>query len=101
MVQVLYEGLHEDNTVLYYGSRIYDIELAYVITIHKSQGSESPYVIQVIDKAHARMNNRSLVFTGYTRTKLMNIMIGQRDTLNAAISNTDNLKRISLIKEKL
>lgn len=101
IVQVLYEGLHEDNTVLYYGSRIYDIELAYVITIHKSQGSESPYVIQVIDKAHARMNNRSLVFTGYTRTKLMNIMIGQRDTLNAAIANTDNLKRISLIKEKL
>ena len=31
----------------------------------------------------------------------MNIMIGQRDTLNAAIANTDNLKRISLIKEKL
>lgn len=100
-VEVLYEGLNGDNTVVYEGSKIDNIELAYVITVHKSQGSEAPYVIQVIDKSQSRMNNRSLVFTGYTRTKLMNIMIGQKDTLNLAIANTDNLKRISLIKEKL
>lgn len=104
MVEVTYEGPgneETDNVVLYHGSKIYDIELAYVITVHKSQGSESPYVIQIVDKSQVRMNNRSLVFTGYTRTKLMNIMIGQTDTLNAAIANTDNLKRTSLIKEKL
>lgn len=101
VVRVVFEGPVDDNIVFYSGHKIYDIELAYVITVHKSQGSESPYVIQVVDKSHARMNNRSLVFTGYTRTKLMNIMIGQRDTLNAAIANTDNLKRVSLIKEKL
>lgn len=101
VVEVTYEGATEDNVVDYSGVKIYDIELAYVITVHKSQGSESPYVIQVIDQSHQRMNNRSLVFTGYTRTKLMNIMVGQIETLNKAIANTDNLKRVSLIREKL
>ena len=75
--------------------------MAYAITIHKSQGSEARAVIMVVDSIHTRSLNRSLIYTGYTRTKELNIIIGQEDTFNQAIANTSNLERVSLVKERL
>ena len=72
-----------------------------MITVFKSQGSEAKCVIQVVDGIQKRMLNRSLVYTGYTRTKEVNIIIGQKETLNQSLKDTSNLERTSLIKEKL
>lgn len=91
----------EDRVVTYSGFKVYDINLAYAITIHKSQGSESKAVIMVADSIHSRSLNRSLIYTGYTRTKELNLIIGQEDTFNEAIANTSNLERVSLVKERL
>ena len=91
----------EDRIVTYSGFKVYDINLAYAITIHKSQGSEARAVIMVVDSIHTRSLNRSLIYTGYTRTKELNIIIGQEDTFNQAIANTSNLERVSLVKERL
>ena len=91
----------EDRVVTYSGFRVYDINLAYAITIHKSQGSESKAVIMVADSIHSRSLNRSLIYTGYTRTKELNLIIGQENTFNEAIANTSNLERVSLVKERL
>lgn len=98
-LNVLYSD-HPD-VITYTGGNISEIQLAYAITIHKSQGSESPIVIQFVDKSQHNMLNRSLVYTGYTRTRNTNFIIGQKSELNYALQNTDNLKRSSLIKEKL
>lgn len=91
----------EDRFVWYSGFRVYDINLAYAITIHKSQGSESKIVIMAVDSLHSKQLNRSLIYTGYTRTKMCNFIIGQTDTFNLAIANTSNLERVSLVKERL
>ena len=91
----------EDRFVWYSGFRVYDINLAYAITIHKSQGSESKIVIMAVDSLHSKHLNRSLIYTGYTRTKSCNFIIGQIDTFNSAIANTSNLERVSLVKERL
>ena len=103
ILEVTYEGdaVDENCVVKYKGYSIYDINLAYVITVFKSQGSEAKCVIQVVDGIQKRMLNRSLVYTGYTRTKEVNIIIGQKETLNQSLKDTSNLERTSLIKEKL
>lgn len=87
--------------IIYTGGDIDELQLAYAITVHKAQGSQAPVVIQLVDQDQINMLNRSLIYTGYTRTETLNIMIGQTDTLNHALLNTDNLKRLSLIKEQL
>ena len=100
---VTFEGgtVDEDRVIEYSGYSIYNIDLAYAITYHKSQGSEAKVVIQVVDSSQKRMLNRSLVYTGYTRTRDVNVIIGQTDSLNDALSDISNLERVSLIKERL
>ena len=99
VMTVQYPG-HIDD-IKYSGNDIMQLDLAYAITVHKSQGSEAPVVIQLVDKSHQSMLNRSLIYTAYTRTKKTNIIIGQKDALNLGLLDISNLQRTSLIKEKL
>lgn len=54
------------------------LELAYALTIHKSQGSEFPFVILVIHKSHSFMHSQNLMYTGATRAKTKLIIVGDR-----------------------
>jgi len=53
-----------------------DLELAYALSIHKSQGSEYPCVIVVMHKAHSFMHHRNLFYTGVTRARRTAIIVG-------------------------
>ena len=55
-----------------------DIQLAYAISIHKSQGSEFPCAIVMVHKAHSFMHHRNLLYTGVTRAKQTAIIVGDR-----------------------
>lgn len=103
VLEVTFEGdtVDENRVVEYSGYSIYDINIAYAITCHKSQGSEAKVVIQIVDKTQRRTLNRSLVYTGYTRTREVNVIIGQAETLNESLTDISNLERVSLIKERL
>ena len=52
------------------------IELAYALTIHQAQGSEFPAVVNIIHKSHSFMHHRNLLYTGSTRARKTNIIIG-------------------------
>lgn len=90
-----------DKVITYSANGVEQINLAYCITYHKSQGSEAPIVIQIVDESQKNMLSRSLIYTGYTRTKKTNFIVGQSSTLNQGIDNVTDLERYSLIKEKL
>ena len=60
---------YEDKTVDYEGDEIEDLSLAYACTIHKSQGSEYPAVIVILDSSHYVMLQRNLLYTAITRAK--------------------------------
>lgn len=77
------------------------LELAYAITIHKSQGSEYPVVIMPIMSVHEIMLNCNLIYTGWTRAKKKVICIGSKDALNKAIQAKPKIERRSQLKEKL
>lgn len=55
-----------------------DLQLAYVISIHKGQGSEFPCSIVITHKSHSFMHHRNLLYTGVTRAKETAIIIGDR-----------------------
>ncbi|MBT3765887.1 MAG: AAA family ATPase [Proteobacteria bacterium] len=61
------------------------LELAYAISIHKSQGSEYPVVIIPVSNAHAHMLGRNLIYTAITRAKMAAIVIGSKETFEAGI----------------
>lgn len=55
-----------------------DLQLAYALTIHKSQGSEFPCSIVVAHKSHSFMHHRNLLYTGVTRASQTAIIVGDR-----------------------
>lgn len=85
----------------YIKSELNEIELAYAMTIHKSQGSEYKKVIMALHNNHDIMLQRNLVYTAITRAKEQMLIVGSVDALNTAIERNDNIKRVSLLKEKL
>jgi exodeoxyribonuclease V alpha subunit len=85
--------------VSYERSNIIELELAYAITIHKSQGSEFKTIILPTLNQHYIMLYRNLIYTGLTRAKKMAVMIGERDAFETSIKNIDpNIRQTSLKK---
>ena len=71
------------------------IELAYAMTVHKSQGAEYPIVLLVCDMAHKVLLKRGLVYTGISRAKELLVCIGSDDALKLAIESVDTTYRRS------
>ena len=92
---------YDDNVVTYNKTDMDELVLAYVSTIHKSQGSEYPIVIIPITRSHYNMLQRNLIYTGVTRSKEICILVGQLDMLNYAIGNTKYSVRNTYLKELL
>ena len=92
---------YDDNIVTYNKTDMDELVLAYVSTIHKSQGSEYPIVIIPITRSHYNMLQRNLIYTGVTRSKEICILVGQLDMLNYAIGNTKYSVRNTYLKELL
>ena len=77
------------------------IQLAYAISIHKSQGSEYPAVIMPISRQHQHMLGRNLIYTGITRGRSRVVVAGSRPALEAGINAEWKEFRYSLLSEKL
>lgn len=92
---------YDDNIVIYDKTDMDELVLAYVTTIHKSQGSEYPIVIIPITKSHYNMLQRNLIYTGITRSKEICILVGQPEMINYAIGNTKYSVRNTYLKELL
>jgi exodeoxyribonuclease V alpha subunit len=70
-----------------------EIVLAYAITVHKSQGSEYPVVIQPVTTSHFIMLQRNLLYTGITRAKQICVLVGEKKALAIAVRNNKVTKR--------
>lgn len=70
-----------------------DLSLAYAITVHKSQGSESPAVIIPVTIGHYIMLQQNLLYTAITRAKKMCVLVGEKKALGIALKSTTNTRR--------
>ena len=87
----------DKRRVTYPFANLDELELAYAITIHKSQGSEYDTVIIPILSGPKQLLNRNLLYTGVTRAKKCLCLLGSRETVREMISNNcENLRYTGL-----
>ncbi|MCR5431866.1 MAG: ATP-dependent RecD-like DNA helicase [Lachnospiraceae bacterium] len=85
----------DSRFVEYPFSQLDELELAYAVTIHKSQGSEYPAVIIPLLSGPSQLFNRNILYTAVTRAKKCVIIIGSRQTVSNMIHNENEQKRYS------
>jgi exodeoxyribonuclease V alpha subunit len=91
----------DGRTVDYKRDDIPELDLAYAITIHKSQGSEFGAVIIPVLTQHFKMLFRNLIYTGLTRAKNLAVFVGTRKALAMAVKNQDTSQRQTFLQKLL
>lgn len=91
----------EDKKVKYPFTNLEDIDLAYAITVHKSQGSEFPTVIMPVCNYNPMLMSRNLFYTAVTRARKMVILVGSERTVANMTYNNTYHKRYTGLTEKL
>ena len=91
----------DDKYVVYDQTDAEQLELAYAITVHKSQGSEYPAVIMPLVIGNNRLMTRNLLYTGITRAMKCVCIVGRKEIFEGMIQNIDEHKRYSGLKWQL
>jgi exodeoxyribonuclease V alpha subunit len=87
----------DGREVQYQKDDIVELDLAYAITIHKSQGSEFKAVILPVLTQHFKMLYRNLIYTGLTRARELAVFVGTRRALSMAIRSKDTSRRQTML----
>lgn len=88
----------DDKKVEYKFDELEELEHAYAITIHKSQGSEYDYVVIPLYSGYPKLFTRNLLYTAMTRAKRMLIIIGNKNIINFMVDNIDEKNRKTGLK---
>lgn len=91
-ITVVYD---EIRYVTYHFNQLDELELAYAITVHKSQGSEFPIVIMPVSWFPPMLATRNLLYTGVTRGKKSVVLVGSENKLNSMVDNDRISERFS------
>ena len=91
----------DSRTVEYPFSELEDLELAYAITVHKSQGSEYPAVIMPLLAGPSGLFNRNLLYTAVTRARSCVVLLGSRDAVDRMIANTRRTRRWTGLRDRI
>ena len=91
----------EGRKVVYPFASLDELELAYAITVHKSQGSEYPAVVMPIVDGPKMLMNRNILYTAITRAKKCVTMVGDADVFYSMVDNTSQAKRYSGLKDRI
>lgn len=91
----------DEKKVIYDYIYLDELDLAYAITIHKSQGSEFKVVITPAFMGSPFLMNRNLLYTGITRAKELVVVVGKPTALKYMVDNTNSNERYSSLKERI
>ena len=95
------EILFDDRRVLYDFSLLEDLEHAYAVTVHKSQGSEYPIVIIPMYSCPPMLMTRNLLYTAVTRAQEMVILVGREDYVQKMVENDRKAQRYTCLQQRL
>lgn len=90
-----------DRLVAYEPGELDELQLAYALSIHKSQGSEFPCVIIPVSTQHYVLLERSLIYTAITRAKKLCVLVGDERALSLAVSRQESRKRWTGLRQLL
>lgn len=91
----------DERTLTYEGRELDDLQQAYCVTVHKSQGSEYPAVVLPLMTQHFPMLQRNLVYTALTRGKRLVVVVGSERALELAVTNDRVRRRYTLLARRL
>jgi exodeoxyribonuclease V alpha subunit len=91
----------EDRYVNYEFSSLDELDHAYAVTVHKSQGSEYPFVIVPLYNAPIMLLTRNLLYTAVTRAKTMVILVGRAEVVQTMVKNSHTSERFTCLKQRL
>ena len=100
-VTVAFPERPEGDYVTYAQGEVEELQLAYAMSVHKSQGSEYPYVILLMVQSHYIMLQRNLLYTAVTRAKEKVLIVGSKNAVRTAVENDKTKRRYSLLAERL
>ena len=100
-VTVSFPERPEGNYVTYAQGEVEELQLAYAMSVHKSQGSEYPCVILLMVQSHYIMLQRNLLYTAVTRAKEKVLIVGSKNAVRTAVENDKTKRRYSLLAERL
>lgn len=91
----------DDTLVEYPFGDLDQLDLAYAMTVHKSQGSQFPAIVMPVTTQHYIMLQRAIVYTGITRATKFCVLVGQRRALDMAIKNARLEPRVTSLGIRL
>lgn len=89
------------RTVTYLANDLDSLELAYAITVHKSQGSEFPAVVMALTMQHYTLLQRHLLYTGITRAKDRLVLCGDARAFDMAVGNARGAQRFTALADRI
>jgi exodeoxyribonuclease V alpha subunit len=100
-VRVAFGEREPRNQVFYTPDELSDLQPAFAITVHRSQGSEYPVVVIPLVTQHFMMLQRNLLYTAVTRAKRLLVLVGSQRALQMALDNTEQGLRLSGLARRL
>ena len=97
-LQVVFD---DGKKVVYTYKQLEELELAYAITVHKSQGSEYPAVVMPVFRGPVPLMNRNILYTAVTRARNCVTILGTSQVLNEMIANENENRRYSGLEDCL
>ena len=91
----------DDRLCIYEFAKMEDLDLAYAVTVHKSQGSEFDAVIMPMYPCAPMLQNRNLFYTAVTRAKKLVVVVGRESCIQAMITNKNEQIRYTGLEQKL
>jgi exodeoxyribonuclease V alpha subunit len=91
----------DEKVVPFKYDELESIQLAYCLTIHKSQGSEYKYLVMFIHSSHYIMLRRNLLYTGITRAKKLLVLLSNSKAIQIAVDRPGISNRITFLKDRL
>ena len=91
----------EEREVVYQSAQLENLDLAYCLSVHKSQGSEFPVVVMPVVGGPPMLLTRNLFYTALTRAKSLVVLVGREDVVRQMVANDHVLARYTALRERL
>ncbi len=91
----------EEKEAVYASQQLENLDLAYCLSVHKSQGSEFPVVVMPVAGGPPMLLTRNLFYTALTRARSLVVLVGREETVRVMVENDHVLRRYTTLTERL